>query len=365
MVVARSIILTLTILTFAFGASADVGWYINKGRAPEPTAEAGEPDIRMAAETVDIVMHDDGVEVFGVFEFVNDSDEARTVEMYFPLNVGTLELTPETAESMAETDYYGEELTADDVAAKFDLRVGGSDAPYELIDIYYDTDGEVTELTGRAVWTLGFAAGEAKTVECDYYCDYGTEHIAAGCHDFFYIVYTGGAWKGPIGEGRITVRPCPDFDWERPVLFEAVEMPPIQVYDDKLEWTFVDFEPSEPEYESYTSLGDGSGIEIVIPWPDMLPDEMAVEYEGPMADIGDEDVLLYEELPRREGDPIVVAEIPSDSLVTLLERKGAWFYAKYNPTGAPDDGVEGWFPWYEYDADSGEGTYTVANISVF
>jgi|GEM_PF-1775178 len=361
----RSIILTLTILTFASGASADVGWYINKGRAPEPTDEAGEPEIRMAAEAVDIVLHDDGVEVFGVFEFVNDSGEARTVEMYFPLNVGTLDLTPETAELMAGTDIYGEELTADDVTAKFGLRVGGSDAPYEVTDIYYDTDGEASELTGNAVWTLGFAAGEAKTVECGYYCDYGTEHMPAGCREFFYVVYTGGAWKGPIGEGRITIRPCPHFDWERPALFRAVEMPPIDVYDDRIEWVFADFEPTEPEYESYTSLGDGSGIEIVVPRLGALTEEMAIEYEGPMANIGDEDVLLYEELPRREGDPIVVAEIPSDSLVTLLKRKGAWFYAKYNPTGAPDDGVEGWFPWYEYDPDSGEGTYTVANISVF
>jgi hypothetical protein len=365
MVMVRSITLALTILTFASSASADVGWYINKGRAPEPTAEAGEPDIRMAAETVDIVLHDDGVDVSGTFEFVNDSDEARTVEMYFPLNVGTLELTPETAELMAGTDYYGEELTADDVAAKFDLRVEGSGASYEVTDIYYDTDGEVVELTGNAIWTLEFAAGDAKTVDCDYYCDYGTEHIAAGCHEFFYIVYTGGAWKGPIGEGRITVRPCPDFDWERPVLFEAVEMPPIDVYDDRLEWVFTDFEPNEPEYESYTSLGDGSGIEIVIPWPDMLPDEMAAEYEGPMANIGDEDVLLYKELPRREGDPVAVAKLPSDSSVTLLKRKGAWFYAKYNPTGALDGGVEGWFTWYKYDPVSGKDTYTIAYISVF
>jgi hypothetical protein len=361
----RSIILTLVILTFALDASADVGWYINKGRAPEPTVETGEPDIRMAAEAVDIVLHDDGVEVFGTFEFVNDSDEARTVEMYFPLNVGTLELTPETAEVVAGTDYYGEELTADDVIAKFGLRVGGSDAPYEVTDIYYDIDGETSELTGNAVWTVDFAAGEVNTIECGYYCDYGTEYMPAGCREFFYVVYTGGAWKGPIGEGRITVRPCPHFDWERPILFRAVEMPPIEVYDDRLEWTFTDFEPTEPEYESYTSLGDGSGIEIVVPWPDALTEDTAAEYEGPTANIGDGDVFLYKELPRREGDPVVVTEIPSDSLVTLLKRKGVWFYAKYNPTGAPDEGVEGWFPWYEYDPVSGKGTYTVANISVF
>ncbi|UCE27155.1 MAG: hypothetical protein JSW52_12545 [Candidatus Coatesbacteria bacterium] len=355
----RSIILTVMALTFAFGARADVGWYINKGRAPEPTAEGGEPDIRMAAEAVDIILHDDGVEVFGTFEFVNDSDEARTVEMYFPLNVGTLELTPETAGATAGTDFYGEELTADGVTAKFGLSVDGSDAPYELTDIYYDTDGEASELTANAVWAIGFAPGEAKTAECGYFCGYGSER------EFFYVVYTGGAWKGPIGEGRITIHPCRHFDWERPALFRAVEMPPIDVYDDRIEWVFADFEPTEPEYESYTSLGDGSGIEIIIPWPDALPEEMAAEYEGPIASIGDEDVLLYEELPRREGDPIVVTEIPSDSLVTLLKRKGAWFYAKYNPTGAPDDGVEGWFPWYKYDPVSGKDTYTIAYVSVF
>ena len=142
-------------------------------------------------------------------------------------------------------------------------------------------------------------------------------------------------------------------------------MPPIEVYDDRLEWVFTDFEPTEPEYESYTSLGDGSGIEIIVPWLGVLTEEMAADYEGPAANIGDEDVFLYKELPRREGDPVIIAEIPSDSLVTLLKREGAWFYAKYNPTGAPDDSVEGWFPWYEYDPVSGKETYKVANISVF
>ncbi len=361
----RIVIPLILVVSLITDVNADVGWYINKGRAPEPTAEAGEPDIRMAAEGVDIVLHDDGVEAFGTFEFVNDSDEARAVEMYFPLNVGTLELTPETADAPAGTDYYGEELTGDDVTARFGLRVGGSDAPYEVTDIFYDTDGDVSELTGNAVWTVDFAAGEAKTVECGYYCDYGTQSAPAGCREFFYVVYTGGDWKGPIGEGRITVQPCPHFDWERPILFRAVEMPPIQVYDDRLEWAFGDFEPTEPEYESYMSLGDGSGIEIIVPWPDALPEDEKAGYEGPTATIGDEDVLLYKELPGREGDPEVITEIPSDSWVTLLKRKGVWFYAKYNPTGAPDDSVEGWFPWYEYDPVSGKGTYTVTNISVF
>lgn len=359
------VVLYIVFLSVTVGATADVGWYINKGRAPEPTDETGEPDIRMAAEAVDIVLHDVGVELFGVFEFVSDSEETRAVEMYFPLNVGTLELTPETAEAIAGTDLYGEELKAGDVTAKFGLRVNGSDAPYEVTDIYYETDGDASELTGNTVWTLDFAASEAKTIECGYYCDYGTQTAPAGCREFFYVVYTGGHWKGPIGEGRITIRPCPHFDWEKPILFRAVEMPPMQVYDDRIEWAFADFEPTEPEYESYTNLGDGSGIEIIVPWPDALPEDKKSTYEGPTASIGDEDAVLYKELPSGEGDPEVIAEIPSDSWVTLLKRKGVWFYVKYNPTGAPDEGVEGWFPWYEYDPVSGKGTYKVANISVF
>lgn len=359
------ITLYIIFLSIIVGASADVGWYINKGRAPEPAAETGEPDIRMAAEAVDIVLHDEGVEAFGAFEFVNDSGETRTVEMYFPLNVGTLELTPETAEAMAGTGSYGEELKADDVAAKFGLRVGGAEAPYELTDIYYDTDGETSELTGNAVWTVSFAAGETKTVECGYYCDYGTEHVSAGCREFFYVVYTGGAWKGPIGEGRITIHPCPHYDWEKPILPRSYEMPPMQVFDDRIEWTFADFEPTEPEYESYTDLSDGSGIEIIVPWPDALPEDKKSTYEGPTATIGDEDALLYKEIPRREGNHEITAEIPSGSVVTLLKRKSDWFLARYNPTGAPDEGVEGWFPWYEYDPASGEETYRVTSISVF
>jgi hypothetical protein len=361
----RVVILLISVASLVVNVTADMGWYINKGRAPEPTDEAGEPDIRMAAEAVDIVLHDQGVEVFGAFEFVNDSDEKRAAEMYFPLNVGTLELTPETTEATAGTDVYGEELTANDVTARFGLRVDGSDAPYELTDIYYDTDGEVSELTGNAVWIVDFAPRETKTVECGYYCDYGTEYMSAGCREFFYVVYTGGAWKGPIGEGRITIHPCPHFEWEQPLLFQAVEMPPMQVYDDRIEWTFADFEPTEPEYESYTDLGDGSGIEIIVPWPDALPEDMKSVYEGPIATIGDEDVILYKEILRTEGDHEVVAEIPSGSLVTLLKRKGAWFYARYNPTGTPEEGVEGWFPWYEYDPVSGKETYGVTSISVF
>jgi hypothetical protein len=263
---------------------------------------------------------------------------------------------------------YGFELEGSDVSARFDVEVDGDHIKYEVGNVYYDSDGWTEELTGNAVWTTTFAPGEKKTVTVLYYCNYGTQGAPSGCGEFYYVLYTGAPWKGPIGEGRITVKPGDDFDWTMPILPRTMDMPPLSVYDDRLEWTFEDFEPAAPDYQEGVKIGiwNGSAIEIVVPrGKEVLPDNMKAGYEGPTGTIGDEAVNLYEE-PQvigiiRQG----LEKIPENSLVTLLERRGKWYYVKYDETDGFSEGIKGWLRWHEYDDKTNEERYNIVEITVY
>jgi hypothetical protein len=360
-------LLAASALVYAAAAFADVGYYINKGRAPYPEAEEGEPEIRMAAEEVTITIHDHNVNVEAKFDFVNDGDEPRTVGMYFPLNVGTLQLTPEAAEIIHNPkEYeYTYDVTAEDVTSSFRVGVDGVTVDHELRDIYCDSDGFFDEVSGNAVWELAFEAGETKRLECSYDCYYGASYMPRGCREYFYIVYTGADWKGPIGQGVITIRPGEGFDWNRPLYARGVAMPPMRVDDDRVEWRFDDFEPVTPEVESYSDLGDGSGVEVVVPF---TRDSYAGEGpppEGYGVIRGDavEDLPLYRE-PSDSAEPAdgwgFIAEGNSAEIV---ERRGEWYRVK----GVYGDGTtaKGWTRWYEYDEGTGEERFFFESITGF
>jgi len=360
--------LTAVALLCAAGAFADVGYYINKGRAPFPEAEEGEPEIRMAAEDVTLTLRDHYVDVAATFDFVNDGDAPRAVGMYFPLNVGTLQLTAEAAERIHNPKEYGYtyDVTAEDVTSSFRVEVDGVPLAHELRDIYCDSDGSFDEVTGKTTWEVAFEAGETKRVACSYSSYYGASYMPRGCREYFYIVYTGAAWKGPIGRGVIAIKPGEDFDWTRPFYARGVAMPPMRVYDDRIEWRFEDFEPVTPELESYSDLGTGSGVEVVVP---ITRDSYAGEGTPPegygvvRGEAGEADVPLFRKPStdsERADGPGFIAEGWS---AEILARRGEWYRLKY----AYGDGevVEGWARWYEFDEETGEERYPFENIVGF
>lgn len=359
------LLIIFTLIVMVNFASADVGYFINKGQPPRPAGDEGEPDIRMAAEAVDIILHPGGVDVDGVFEFVNDSDEPREVGMFFPLNVGTLELTDKAREKLEKDEFYGFGLGLEgkDVTARFGLEIDGEAVSYEVTGIYYDTDGSTEELTGNAVWTAGFAPGERKTVTVSYYCDYGTEGMVFGCREFYYVLYTGAPWKGPIGEGRITIKPGDDFDWAQPILPRTMDMPPLSVYDDRLEWTFKDFEPSAPDTEKGVKYGiwNGSAIEIVVPRSGVVADDTKI-----VGVARGKRVYIYENHPDDIGDRKnrQIGEISPINEFTIFERRGSW-YRVYYGKAMGGDGLSGWIRWVKNEEETNEQVFNVVKIKSY
>ncbi|MCP4230401.1 MAG: hypothetical protein GY771_09690 [bacterium] len=339
-------------------ALADVGYYINDGQPPEPTNDAGEPDIRMAAEAVDIILHPDGVNVDGAFEFVNDSDESREVGMFFPLNVGTLELKSEARDKLDKGEIFGLGLEGSDVTARFGIEIDGESVPYDVTGIYYENDGSTEELTGSAVWTTNFAPGEKKMVECIYYCNYGTQGMVFGCREFYYVLYTGAPWKGPIGEGRITIRPGDDFDWAQPILPRTMDMPPLSVYEDRLEWTFTDFEPSAPNIEKGVKHGiwNGSAIEIVVPRGAVSDDRVVNGVARKKR------VYIYRDHPDdiEDNKNSQIGEISPNGEITLLERRGSWYRIFY-----PITGENGWIRWVKNEEETNEQVFNIVEMKVY
>jgi hypothetical protein len=359
--------LTAVALACAAGAFGDVGYYVNKGRAPYPEAEEGEPEIRMAAEEVTITLYDDHVDVAATFDFANDGEGDRTVGMYFPLNVGTLQLTDEAAEIIHNPEEYNYtyDVTADQVTSSFRVEVDGDAVTYDLRDLYCDSDGFFDEVTANATWEVTFGAGEVKRVACSYSCYYGAAFMPSGCREYFYIVYTGGDWKGPIGRGVITIRPGEGFDWSRPLYARGVAMPPMRVYDDRIEWCFDDFEPVTPEIESYSDLGTGSGVEVVVPVTRGAYAGEGAPPEGYGIVRGDAAVDLP--LHRKPSVDSELADGPGFIAegwsAEIRERRGEWYRVKYEYGNAAT--AEGWARWYEYDDEAGEEKFFFEYVTAF
>ena len=284
------------------------------------------------------------------------------------MNVGTLELTDETRKKLKDGDIYGFELEGSDVTALFALSVNGKEADYEIKHVYYDSDGYTEELTGSAVWTTQFGPGKKKTVTVLYHCDYGTQGAPSGTGEFYYVLYTGAPWKGPIGEGRITIKPGPNFDWAQPILPRTMDMPPLTVYEDRLEWVFSDFEPSAPEFKEGVKYGiwNGSAIEIIVPrGKESLPEDMRASYVGPIGTTGNFTVSLLDAHPYGAVKPHFIAEIPPNTFLTLLERLGEWYYVNYDEPGDLDDGIKGWIRWVKNEEETNEQVFNIVEMKVY
>jgi len=191
----------MSILVLSAAAFGDAGgsWIVHESISPGGNYTE-HPSIRMAAEDVDIVLHEDDVDVTAIFEFEN-TGAACSVEMVFPLD-GALQ--PAGGWEALERKYpgvdwyHGEKvlLGEEEVITDFKVNVDDSRVEYSLVEL---TPSGSSLIKGWASWTVNFAAGEKRTVECSYTSDYGGGDGMLPYNDFNYILYTGSSWEGAIG----------------------------------------------------------------------------------------------------------------------------------------------------------------------
>ncbi|MCP4230646.1 MAG: SH3 domain-containing protein [bacterium] len=348
-------IVTIAISLLSVASYGDAGgsWIFHEDVSPGGDYTE-HPSIRMAAENVDIILHDDNAEVKAIFEFEN-TGAACSVEMVFPLDgvlhpVGGWETLnkkyPDVDWYYSETDL---RLSEDEVTTDFKVGLDDSSVDYSLVEL---RPSGASTMRGYASWPVNFAAGEERVVECSYTSDYGGGGGMLLYYDFDYFLYTGSSWKGSIGYGTITVRPGSGFrdGWRsRFLLYESGDLPPAADYSDRVVWEFTDFEPSGSENNPTSSINVYLIRESVIE-DGYLGSGMGIE-EGP----GDPGRIIaagginFRTEPDNTSARVPGHEfLPEGEPVAVLERDGDWYRIRTN------GGFEGWVRWRYVDPDTGK-----------
>jgi hypothetical protein len=347
----------ISFIALAPFALADAGgnWIVHENPSPgEGYSE--QSTIQMTAEYVDIVLHQEYVQVSAVFEFENTGPEC-SVGMVFPLDGA---LKPAEGWDALQEKYpgvdwkhggreingvwYDENVYIKPEEAETDFQVTVDDsAPldYSLIELL---PAETSTITGYAEWYLNFDAGQKRVVSCYYTSDYGGWGEMRE-HDFRYILDTGSSWKGPIGYGKMTVQPGQDFadQWrKRFLLYENSGLPPAKDLGDQIVWEFENLEP-----------GNGGGIYICI-FPDFTvehayPGSSLEEGPGCLGYISEPNGINFRTESDSNSLKIPGKETLADGVpIAVLERNGDWYYVRTN------GGYYGWARWRYVDPDSGE-----------
>jgi hypothetical protein len=225
--------LTTVVIFVVTAAFADTGWapaYIGSAAhgQPEDYERVGfyrvvgenvareHPSVRMADERVDIYLYRCGATVEAEFLFVNDG-AATTVDMFYPLTWSK------------STVVYDFEL--------YRVENDGTLKPLDFDIPKYTEDGIDHEKA--AMWAMPFESGEEIRVLCRYVAGYGwtaegnisprwqletheghrdpdSGRIYGELYPYYawYIIETGGAWKGPIGRGIIAFHTTDEIVWE-------------------------------------------------------------------------------------------------------------------------------------------------------
>jgi hypothetical protein len=354
----------------------------------EFTVQGEHPSVALAAEEVVIVLHEGYADVSAVFDFVNDGP-ACDVAMCFPLTPAEVRWRGTDEEERAAAAAGRKEIPNQvfgqpswhvrpedvDVKADFRVTVGGRDTPVTY-EINAHENEEAYDFGGFAKWPVPFDAGARRRVICNYVTTYaGFDFNITGVE---YAVFTGAPWKGPIGRGRIVVKPGAGFDWTAPVGYLTRGMPPGRDDGDALTWEFENLEPvtttpaDRPAANVPSRFEDNGYSSVLVLFP---------VYENNAAD-----VYVYPPLPRPAvpGAPAVVS-VKSLNLRTgpgednervatrpplqqgeglaVQERRGEWYRvvafakggaASGQTSAGPDDVVDGWVRWRCVDPETGE-----------
>jgi hypothetical protein len=314
----------------------------------DAAAEFENADIAMAAEEVVIVLHPKSAAVTATFDFENTSLQPRGVDMCFPLSYG-----------MLGTDAYEvreEKSTVAGRAADLAVTVDGDAASYRIEEV-----GLPWDFPALATWPVHFEAGAKRRVVCRYNDVYNGGGGMTLDLSVVYMLATGATWKGPIGRGRVIVRPGADFDWSVPLYYLAAGVPPARDDGGEILWEFANLEPpfecdvnapAEGCYYRYARM-DFAGVRVGFIKPSTMESGYAHSSyrvpEGPGAPAG----VLVDNLNFRVAPDAGAARVAGkptlakDEGLLVLERRGEWYRAQ------AFGGCEGWVRWRYVDPDTG------------
>ena len=372
------------------------------------------PSIAMAAADIVITLDDAEADVAAVFDFTNDGP-ACDVGICFPLTYGIVSLknaTPELCNPLKGTPleanpYKFVTFGADDVDVDIDLTLDG-----KPVDAAFDIRGFGIEegylLNGVARIPAPFDAGQNRRVTCHCKTTYNPGQIFDWVE---YILATAAAWKGPIGRGRLTLKPGAGAAWSAPLIYEAHALPPPRDAGNEIVWEFKDFEPitgtpgaegaaknfghhNAAEYDSENyALGYDKYSNVVATIPRVaevsgadFPAAFARRSEGiafppvpgsPAAVTAE--ALNLRTAPDAKADKVKDRPpLKKGEGIILLERRGEWFRVKAfsqprsRPAGAqepesagPGDLIDAWVRWHDLDPVTGAETLYVKFVDAW
>jgi len=324
------------------------------------------PDLAMAAETVDITLDAEQARVTATFDFVNTSSASRAVEMCFPVTYGMLGIKDRVAPD-DELDLAGQKVT-------LEVTVDGAAVSYRL----EDTRDSAVWVPALATWRVDFDGGGTRRVVCRYADDYNAGGASLN-YNFAYILYTGATWKGPIGKGTITVRPGEGFDWSVPLYYLGAGVPPARDEGDRIVWAFENLEPAwtDPSgipagsqyYRARLRSLEGAAVTVGFATPAARAETFTgliynaddVAY-APPAGAGAAAGVIADNLPlltaaAPDAPPVAGKEmLRRNEGIAVLERRGEWYRVRV--TG----GAEGWVRWRSVDPTTGTEAVNVELI---
>jgi hypothetical protein len=341
------------------------------------TVTGENADIAMTAEEVNITLHPDGADVDAVFDFDNAAADAVTATMGFPLDEGVLDVEGEEAlwRELTEVQYENDgfasrAVDAESVHANFEVTVDGESVPLNLQDVIMEAEYSSRTITAMATWSVAFDGGGKRRVHCTYRSDYSDHQ---GTKSILYCLLTGATWRGPIGYGKLVVRPGATFEhWDGALFFLTKGMPPPAVGDDALVWEFRDLEPPSPTRSKlpecdYLSLYEdtltavGAGFLVGFTPPEKvhaggrgsgLPDDVGVAGWTIVDNLG------LREAPRPDADRVTAKPVfdRGDGFI-IVGRSGDWYRVRHlapATASAPQSVLEGWARWRYVDPESDE-----------
>lgn len=347
---------------------------------------AEEPDIAMAAETVEISERDPKVANHGFTarcRFTMTSHAATPLQRTVAFPANQLEAAEHLHRSMKVTVDGAQVTTALEKTRKRTWEE----------EMYGRPEADPLDYAGYVIWKVRWEPGQTREIVCEYDMG-GPEEGFGGLVQkwrLLYVVRTGALWRGPIGKADIVVRFRED-PRTRPLLEhhgigdapagtfrvtysnQATWVSPME-----LRWHFVDWEPTDDlvvervrwqglhDHYSYllpTPYGGGTKTYTdawlneltereVAPWRKLLPQETKAFDVKPLRRHIAE--CLYHEIKARHGDPFIIgktADRPHPQGVvaddnTHLYSRWMMYFVSYSYHGGwyrPDRGLGGPVP---------------------
>jgi hypothetical protein len=359
---------------------------------------AGEhPSVAMTSADVVITLNANDVDIAAIFDFENDGP-ACDVGICLPLTftgVSWKKQPPDYTDAVIGTPLEAaprnfQTFSPDDFKVVFDVTVDGKPAAVAF-DIRGFEIEEGHDIGGVARIPTRFEAGQSRRVACHYKASYNEEQTYKWTE---YVVSKAAAWKGPIGHGRITMKPGPGVLWTGPLIYEGRALPPARDAGGEVVWEFEDFEPTAQPDANYKPDTDFGGICPANYYYDQSERESA-RYSTVTATLSLTDVVFDAGFPKSftpcgidvqvppvPGSPAIVSAtalnlrttpdgeaekvkgrppLKESEGIVVLERRGEWFrVTTFSPprldpaepklSVGPGDLVTGWVKWHAVDA---------------